>query len=87
MTDFPHNLGVSLGGLVVVHADNQGSIALAKNPVFHDRTKHIDIQYHYTCDLIKEKKIQLEYIPTNEMLANLLPRVQHMILSKGIGLF
>jgi UPF0288 family protein (methanogenesis marker protein 3) len=53
--------------------------------------KHIDIEYHYTLDLVKEKKIQLEYIPTNEMLADLLtkslPRVQHAILSKSIGLF
>ena len=39
-----------------------GAIALAKNPVFHNRSKHIDIQYHYTCGFVKEKKIQLEYI-------------------------
>ena len=54
---------------MVVNSDNQGSITLAKNPVFHDRSKGIDIQYHYTRGLIKEGKIQLEYIPTNDMLA------------------
>jgi len=32
----------------MVNVDNQGAIALAKNPVFHNRSKHIDIQYHYT---------------------------------------
>ena len=58
-----------------VNADNQGSnIALARNPVFHDRSKHIDIQYHYTRDLVKEKRIKLEYVPTKDMLADLLTK-------------
>src|SRR5258708_36996647 len=48
MVDFLNNLGVSLQGPMVVNADNQGGIALAKNPVFHDCSKHIDIQYHFT---------------------------------------
>ena len=34
----------------------RGVSALAKNPVFHDRSKHIDIQYHYTRDLVKERR-------------------------------
>ncbi len=91
MVDFLHSLGVSLRGPMVVNADNQGSIALAKNPVFHDRSKHIDIQYHYTRDLVKQEKIQLSYVPTKDMLADVLtkslPRAQHEHLSKGIGLF
>ena len=70
MTDFLQNLGVSLHGPMVVNADNQGSIALAKNPVFHDRSKHIDIQYHYTRDLVKQEKIQLTHVPTKDMLAD-----------------
>jgi hypothetical protein len=53
MTDLLRNLGVSLRGPMVVNADNQGSIALAKNPVFHDRSKHIDIQYCYARELGK----------------------------------
>jgi len=76
---------------MVVNADNQGSIALPKNPVFHDRSKHIDIQYHYTRNLVEEKKVRIEYIPTSDMPADLLtkslPRPQHAHLSKGISLF
>ena len=59
---------------MVVNADNQGSIALAKNPVFHDRSEYIDIQYHYTRELIKEGRIQLEYMPIGDLLTKLLPR-------------
>ena len=90
MTDFLGNLGVSLQGPIVVKSDNQGSIALAKNPMFHDRSKHIDIQYHFTRNLVKENKIQLEYTLTKDMLVDLLtkslPHPQHTHLSHSIGL-
>ena len=90
MVDFLKDLGVSVQDSMVVNADNQGSIALAKNPVFHDRSKHINIQYHFTRDLVKDKRISLNYIPTKEMSADLLmkalPRAQHEYLAKTIGL-
>jgi len=91
MVDFLKNLGVSLRGPMVVNIDNQGSIALAKSPVFHDRSKDIDIQYHFTRDLVKEQMIYVEHIPTTDMLADVLtktlPRTQHEQLSEGAGLF
>lgn len=66
---------------MVVHVDNQGAIALAKNPVFNDRPKHINTLYHSTRGLVKTEEIGLSYLPTQEMLANLptkpLPRGQH----------
>jgi len=47
-------------------------------------------QYHCTRDLVKESKIQLEYIPMNDMLVGLLtkslPRTQHAYLSQGTGM-
>jgi len=78
---FLKNVGVSLRGTMVVNVDSQGNIALAKNLVFYDRSKHVDIQYHFTRDLVKKQRIYLEYIPTKDMLADLLtktlPHVQH----------
>ena len=74
MVDFLENIGVSLRGPMIVNVNIQGSIALAENPVFRDRSKHIDIQYHFTRDLVKEQKIHLEYIPTKDMLADLLTK-------------
>jgi hypothetical protein len=45
--------------------DNNGALLLAKNPVFHERTKHIAVKYHYIRDLINKGVIDLIYIPTN----------------------
>lgn len=59
-----HNDAVNMKG------DNQGSIALAHNPVFHARTKHIDIQHHYIRDEVSAGRINLTYIPTSEMIAD-----------------
>jgi hypothetical protein len=91
MVYFLKSLGISVCDSVVINSGNQASIAFTKNPVFHDRSKHIHIQHHYTRDLVREKRISLNYIPTKEMVADLLtrasPRAQHKYLAKGIGLF
>ena len=90
MADFLGSLGVSLQGLVVINADNQGSIALTRNLVFHDQLKHINIQYHFVRDLIRAGRISLNYVPTAKMLADLLtkslPHARHLCLSKAIRL-
>ena len=49
---FPRQLCIDLkilqeGNSVLVNVDNQGAIKLAKNPMFHKRSKHIDIKYHF----------------------------------------
>lgn len=46
--------------LLSLKDDNQGSIALAHNLVFHAQTKHIDMQYHYICDEVVIKRIDLQ---------------------------
>jgi KUP system potassium uptake protein len=51
--------------------DNQSCIAIAKNPVFHARTKHIEIQYHFVRELIMEGTIELVYCPTTENCADI----------------
>ena len=56
---------------VWLYADNQGAIALAKNPVHHQRTKHIDIRYHYIRLDVKENTVDLTYIPTSENIADI----------------
>lgn len=60
----------ALSRAIPLKGDNQGSISLAHNPVFHVRTKHIDIQHHYIRDEIAAKRIELSYVPTGEMIAD-----------------
>ena len=55
---------------VVIYCDNQGAMALAKNPQFHARTKHIDIQHHYVREQVTAGNVALEYIPTDRQVAD-----------------
>ena len=54
--------------------DNQGAIALAKNPVNHKRSKHIDIKYHFVRDEIIMKRLCVKYISTEENVADILTK-------------
>ena len=57
-----------------IFSDNQGSIALIKNPVFHDRSKHIRVQYHYVRQLAEEGLVNFEYCPAEKMAADFLTK-------------
>ena len=55
---------------IVVNGDNQGSLSLAENPQYHQKTKHIDIQYHYVRQEVKAGHVILNYLPTELMPAD-----------------
>ena len=55
---------------VNTRGDNQGAIALAKNPHLTKRSKHIDIAYYYIRDLQERKRASVSYVLTTEMVAN-----------------
>jgi hypothetical protein len=54
--------------------DNQSVIALSKNSVFHDRSKHIDIHFHFIRECVEEGRIKLNYVGTENQLADLLTK-------------
>jgi hypothetical protein len=54
----------------VIYADNKSAIALAENPTYHARSKHIDIQYHFVREKVANSTIRLQYIPTGQMAAD-----------------
>ncbi|CAH0520377.1 unnamed protein product [Peronospora belbahrii] len=49
---------------IIIYEDNQGSIALAKNPELHKRTKHIDIRFHFVREKVAGGRVMLKYCPT-----------------------
>ncbi|KRZ83002.1 Retrovirus-related Pol polyprotein from transposon TNT 1-94 [Trichinella sp. T8] len=51
-------------------SDNQSELKLAKNPVFHARTKHIDIRYHFIREAAERKDVELRYLPTEQMISS-----------------
>lgn len=53
-----------------IYTDNNGALLLGYNPVFHERTKHIAVKYHYIRNLILKGTIDLIYIPTKEQKAD-----------------
>ena len=57
-------------GKSLIRVDNQGAMNLAKNPVHHQRTKHIDIKYHFIRLEIQEGRINVEYVPTEQNMAD-----------------
>jgi len=58
----------------VLHVDNQSAIAIAKNPEFHDRTKHIDVHYHFLRQVIEDGTVELCYTPTGDQVADALTK-------------
>ena len=59
---------------VVLNFDNKSAISLCKNPVHHDRSKHIDTKYHYIRQCVAEGKIEVNYVCTEDQLADILTR-------------
>ncbi len=64
-------LGVSNLKHVTLFCDNKSALQMAHNPVLHDRTKHIEIDCHFTRDKVLEGLIHLAYLPTHEQVADL----------------
>jgi transposase InsO family protein len=75
---------------IPIYGDNQGAIQLLHNPVTGQRSKHIDVQYHFAREHIQAKRITVTYISTDLMLADGLtkavPKPKLDVCCKGMGL-
>ena len=60
---------------ILIKEDNQGTIAIVRNPVSHSRTKHIDIKFHYVREALEDGIIDLIYCPTEQMTADILTKL------------
>jgi hypothetical protein len=59
---------------VRLDCDSQSAIFLEKNPAYHSKTKHIDVQYHFVRDMVEEKKVLLEKVDTLKNVADSLTK-------------
>ncbi|KAF7569560.1 UBN2 multi-domain protein [Pyrenophora tritici-repentis] len=66
---FPKYIGKDTNKVQML-GDNQGAIALTKNPHLHERSKHIDVCYHFIRDLAEQGKLDVAYVPTADMVAD-----------------
>ncbi|KAI5056117.1 hypothetical protein GOP47_0029638 [Adiantum capillus-veneris] len=84
-------LGVGQDTPNTIYTDSQSALAVARNPVFHARTKHIEVHYHYVRERLSEGEISLAYVPTPDNLAGLftktLSREKLEAFRKALGLF
>ena len=59
---------------VLILADNQSAIKLAENPVFHKRSKHIAIKWHFIRERVDKKEVMVKFVRTKEMAADMLTK-------------
>lgn len=59
---------------IELYNDNQSALKLTVNPIFHKRTKHIDIRYHFCRDCVIDNIVNVKYLPSAEMPADLLTK-------------
>ena len=62
------------GSCVRVFEDNQGGIALAENPLSSARSKHIHVRFHFVRELLRAKKIGIQFVASEEQHADILTK-------------
>ena len=67
----------------IIHCDNQSCIKHSENPVFHDRSKHIEIRYHFIREYVQRGAVQLQYVA--DILTKALGRGKHVYFRYKLG--
>ncbi|KAE8684131.1 PLAC8 family protein [Hibiscus syriacus] len=66
-----NNLHQPVDYAISLYCDNQSAIRLAENPVFHARTKHVEVHYHFVREKVLQEEIEMRQIKTDEQIADL----------------
>ena len=77
-------------GPTTLNVDNQSAIKLIKNPEFHQRTKHVDIRYHYIREKVQSGDIIVKFVPSDNQKADIftkaLPRERFSKMRNVLGM-
>ena len=71
-----------------LYCDNQAALKLATDDNYHVRTKHIDIHFHFICQVVASRAVDIHYCPTDDMTADILTKVlpHWKVLCQALGL-
>ena len=83
-------LGYTQRNPIIIKGDNEGSIAMTRNPQFHKRAKHVAVQWHWVRDLVEQDVLKIESCrdpeQTADVLTKALPRPKHQKHTREMGL-
>ena len=68
------DMQMSPAGPTTLFVDNKGVIKLPQNPIFHEWTKHVGVHCHYIQQLVEDKTIDLQYVPTTDQTVDILTK-------------
>lgn len=84
------DIGITVDYPVPISCDNENTIKLAGNPMFHARTKHIEVHYYFVREKVLSQKVVLQQVGTNDPVANVftkaLPRAKFEMFRRALGL-
>ena len=90
MRNFFEDIGMALTKPLVVYCDNQSCIALARNPVQHACTKHLDRECHFIKHQVKKERTELVFVRSKHQLADIntkaLPKPRFLELRNALQL-
>jgi len=67
-------LGIKENSSTVIICDNSSTIQLSKNPVFHEKSKHIDVRFHFLRDLVNEGVVELSHCSSQNQIVDIMTK-------------
>jgi len=71
MKSFLSFLGISLAKPMKLYCDNQAALHIAKNPIFHERTEHIEIDCHFVWERLISKDLKTGYVASKNQVVDI----------------